>query len=174
MNNFNKSLRLVIISGLTFFMVSSCSKDEEKLFKDCILPWEELQRIPQVEIPNEIVDFTYKTYPSADTIYGAVIKFCNNKKRLYIQTESTADGDFLLYDSCGELIAKGKVVLDTEIRDILYNGVVKLLGSDARLYDSTIVFYENGEIEYIGEVYDNGESSLYLFDKNGQIICKLF
>lgn len=174
MNNFNKLLRLAIFSSLTLFIVSSCSMDEETLFKDCILPWEELEPIPQAEIPKEIVDFTYKTYPNIDTIYGTVIKFCNNEKRLYVQTEETGDYDFLLYNSCGELIAKGKIELDTEIRKLLKNSINNELGNEAKLYDSFIIQYENDTVEYIAEVYIKGESPRYLFDKDGKIICKLF
>lgn len=155
-------------------MISSCSKDKDTLFKDCLLPWEDLKVIPQAELPKEIVNFFYKTYPKTDTIIGAVLPFCNNEKILAIETEEHVNYDYWLYDSCGELIAKGKTELDAEIRKLLLKSIKKDLGEDADLYDSSIVLYENGKIEYMAEVYIKRESFIYLFAKDGKIICKLF
>ena len=61
-----------------------------------------------------------------------------------------------------------------QIRSILRQSIQKELGSDASLYDSFIVNYENGNIEYISEVYFQGDSPRYSFDKDGKILCKLF
>lgn len=37
-----------------------------------------------------------------------------------------------------------------------------------------VIIYENGTIEYTAEVFFDGNSSIYLIDKDGDIICKLF
>lgn len=174
MFSINNLLRTMIFSGIILILVSSCSKDEDTLFKDCILPWKEFELIPQAELPKEIVDFTYKTYPTADTIIGGVLSFCKNEKRLLIQAEGTDDGNLLVYDSCGKLIAKGQIELGTEIRNLIRESVKKELSNVASLYDTIIIIYENGTIEYTAEVFFDGNSSIYLIDKDGDIICKLF
>ena len=174
MINSNFLVKSLAISAMTFLIIlSSCRKDENTLFKDCVLPWTELEPISQAELPKEIVDFAYKTFPEADTIYATVINFCNNK-RLYIQTDGTINYDFLLYDNCGDLLAKGKTEKDSNIRSVLSKSIKQELGNEASLYDSFIVNYENGNIEYISEVYFLGDSPRYLFDKDGKVLCKLF
>lgn len=175
MTNSNFFIKSLAISAITFIVfLTSCKKDEDtNLFKDCVLPWTELEPIPQADLPKEIVDFTFKTFPELDTIYATVINFCNNK-RLYIQTDGTINYDFLLYDNCGDLLAKGKTEKDSNIRSVLSKSIKQELGNEASLYDSFIVNYENGNIEYISEVYFLGDSPRYLFDKDGKVLCKLF
>ncbi|MFZ1562239.1 MAG: hypothetical protein WAT37_20030, partial [Saprospiraceae bacterium] len=79
MINMNSYVKVISITCFTFITFFSCSKDDGSLFKDCLLPWEDLETISQAEIPKEIVDFTYKTYPETDTLLAAVINFCNNE-----------------------------------------------------------------------------------------------
>jgi len=171
MNSFVKVLSITCFTFITFF---SCSKDDSSLFKDCLLPWEDLETISQAEIPKEIVDFTYKTYPETDTLLAAVINFCNNEKRLYIQTEGTPNYDFLLYDSCGILIGKGKEESSSEIVTLLSKTIKEGIGNQAEVYDSFIINFENGTKQYVAEIYFQGDSNRYLFDKDGKIKCKLF
>lgn len=174
MTNSNFLGKSLAICAMTFMIIlSSCGKDENTLFKDCVLPWAELEEISQAELPKEIVDFTYKNFPEADTLYATVINFCTNK-RLYIYLDGTINYDFLLYDNCGNLVAKGKTEKDSNIRSILSNSIKQELGNEASLYDSFIVNYENGNIEYVSEVYFLGDSPRYLFDKDGKVLCKLF
>lgn len=174
MTNSNLFAKLLTICTITCIIsLASCGKDEDTLFKDCVFPWPELEEIPQSELPKEIVEFTNKTYPEADTILAAVINFCTNK-RLYIQTDGTINYDFLFYDKCGNLVAKGKSEKDSNIRSILSKSIKQELGDEASLYDSFIVNYENGNIEYISEVYFLGDSPRYMFDKDGKVLCKLF
>ena len=176
MTNSNLFIKSLAISAITsIILLTSCGKDEDtNLFKDCVLPWTELEEITQAELPKEIVDFTYKTYPEADTLYGGVIKFCESGNRLLIQTDGTVNYDFLLYDNCGNLLAKGKTETDSNLRSVLSKSIKQELGNEASLYDSFIINYENGNIEYVSEVYFLGDSPRYLFDKDGKVLCKLF
>lgn len=174
MINMNSFVKVISISCFTLLMVFSCSKDDNSLFKDCLLPWEDLETISQAELPKEIVDFTYKTYPETDTLLAAVINFCNDEKRLYIQTDGTPNYDFLLYDSCGILIGKGKNETDSEIETLLSNSIKQEIGNQVELYDSFIINFENGTKQYVAEIYLQGDSYRYLFDKNGKVLCKLF
>ena len=124
------------ISALVFMMVISFGKDEDTLFKDCVLPWTKLEPITQAELPKEIVDFAYLTFTEVDTLTGGVIKFCDAGNRLLIQSEGTANYDFLLYDSCGKYKAKGQAESDSDIRSLLSQNIQQELGLEASLYDS--------------------------------------
>jgi hypothetical protein len=173
--NSNSLVKSLAISAIAFIIfLTSCGKDEDtNLFKDCVLPWPELEEIPQSELPQEIVDFTYKTFPEADTLYGGVIKFCESGLRLLIQPEGTANYDFLLYDSCGKFIAKGLAEIDIDIRSKLSQKIKEQLGDSVSLYDTLSINYENGNLEYTAEVFTQGPSTVYLLDKDGNILCIL-
>jgi hypothetical protein len=171
-NLFIKSLTIIALTTIIF--LTSCGKDEDTtLFKDCVLPWPEQEPIPQADLPKEIVDFTYKTFSEADTLYGGVIKFCESGLRLLIQPEGTANYDFLLYDSFGKFIAKGLAETDIDIRSKLRQKIKEQLGDSVSLYDTLSINYENGNLEYTAEVYTQGPSTVYLLDEDGNIICIL-
>ncbi|HFA48689.1 MAG TPA: hypothetical protein ENJ95_06710 [Bacteroidetes bacterium] len=169
-----KTLPIFLFISISLLFLC-CKKEDNSIFPDCELPYNDLELIAESALPQEIVDKNYQTFGNIDSLNAFTLEFCDLGRYLVVQVFTTAGGfPFVMYDECGEEVAQGLCENDNAIEDSFENNIEDQLNRNVFLLDLTIVEFNDGNKFYIAELIDNEEESQYLLEDDGNIICKLF